>query len=95
MELPKFTFDFSFLDLDQLQGQCISTGEIVDVFYNLKTVYYDWHDTEGLGYMIGYSLKNKFLSLTFKFRNDKETVRATDVYLSYESEIRNNYFGIG
>lgn len=94
MEIPKFQFDFSFLDLDELRSQCITTDEIESVFYNLKTIYKDWHNSDGFGYMIGYSLKNKFLSFTFEFRNNQETVRLTDVYLSYESEIKNNYFRV-
>jgi hypothetical protein len=92
MDLPRFDFDFSFLDVAELKSQCITTDEVIDVFYNSNSIYNDWHDTDGIGYVIGYSLKNKFLSFTFEFKNNKEIIKIVDVYLSYETEIKNNYF---
>lgn len=94
MNLPIFEFDYSFLDLNSLGKQCISTDEMESIFYHPNTVYKDWHASNGIGYMIGYSLKNKFISLTFEFKNNQNTIRIIDVYLSYENEIKNNYFGL-
>jgi uncharacterized DUF497 family protein len=90
MDLPRFDFDFSFLDVAELKSHCITTDEVVDVFYNSSSIYNDWHDTDGFGYVIGYSLKNKFISVTFELNDD--TIRLISVYLSYEPEIRGQFY---
>lgn len=92
MGLPKFDFDFSFLDLDELRSRCINTEEIKSVFYGTSTFYDYFGEQDDFHYMIGYSLKNKFISFTFELRGD--IVRLISVYLSYESEIKRRYFGI-
>lgn len=94
MEVPRFNFDFTFLDLDALSSECISTDEIISLFYDTKTHYKDWGDTDGFSYMIGYSPKHKFISFTFELRDDNQTVRVTNVFLSQEAEIRSNFYGI-
>ncbi len=89
--LPEFTFDYSFLDLQELGDQCISVQEIENVFYN-QSQFYDYSDTEYFIYVIGYSFRNKFISFTF---NESEgIIRILSVYLSYEQEIKNRYFTI-
>lgn len=47
--------------------------------------------TDGFSYIIGYTLKDKFISFTFGLM-DGSTIRMTQVYLSYEREIFNQYF---
>lgn len=91
---PRYDFDFSFLDLDSLHGECITADELEALFYDVKTIYEDWHATEGFGYMIGHTLKSKFVSLTFEFRDDRHTIRLVSAFLSQELEIRTNYYGI-
>ncbi len=87
MELPEF--DFSFIDIKELKNQCITTDEIEYVFYSSSSQYQDFGE---FSYMIGYSLKNKFISFNFELKND--LIRITSTYLSYEQEIRNRYFGV-
>ncbi|GAB4025336.1 hypothetical protein [Spirosoma gilvum] len=91
MDIPRFHFDYSFLNLDELASQCITTEEIQQLFYDLKSRYDDFMSTDRFGYVIGYTSKNKFISFTFELVGD-DTVRLTQVYLSYEQEIFNRYF---
>jgi hypothetical protein len=91
MDLPKFNFDYSFLDPQDLRNQCITKEEVEDLFYNTQTIYHDWQKTDGIRYMIGYSLKNKFISFTFDTQDD--VIRFTSIFLSYEPEIRHQYYG--
>lgn len=94
MDIPRFRFDYSFLDLPSLAEKCITPDEVEDVFYNIKTFYGDWHKTDQFGYMLGYSLKNKFLSFTLEFGDGQQIVRLIDVYLPHAQEIGNWYFGV-
>lgn len=91
---PPFDFDFLFLDLPALRSECITPDELEALFYDVKTIYLNWHDTDGFGYMIGHTLKSKFVSLTFEFRDEEHTIRLTSAFLSQELEIRTNYYGI-
>ncbi len=91
---PPFDFDFSFLDLPALRSECITPDELEALFYDVRTTYLNRHRTDGFGYMIGHTLKSKFVSLTFEFRDGEHTVRLISAYLSQESEIRTNYYGI-
>lgn len=93
MDIPRFTFDYTFLDLAELADQCITPDEIESIFYDPATFYADWHKTDSIGYMIGYSVKHKFLSFTFDLTGDGNTVRFVDVFLSNEFEIRTRYYG--
>lgn len=90
MDIPRFNFDYSFLNLDALRNQCITTDEIEGVFYNAQTFYDDFDRVEEFEYMIGFSLKSKFLAFTFTLIGE-ETVRFIQVYLPYEREIRFRY----
>ncbi|MBC8153191.1 MAG: hypothetical protein H7Z72_09795 [Bacteroidetes bacterium] len=92
MDVPRFRFDYSFLDLPALAEQGVTTDEIEDIFYKVETFYADWHATDQIGYMVGYSLRDKFLSFTFEFRDGQQTIRLTDVFLSNEFEISTRYF---
>jgi hypothetical protein len=92
MDLPRFTFDFSFLDTDLLKQQCITTDEVEAVFYDINTYYADWSQTDDIQYMIGYSPRNKFISFTFELRNSEETVKLIDIFLSNEFEIRTRFY---
>ena len=91
MDVPRFRFDYSFLDLAALAAQCITTDEVEAVFYDVHSQYNDYTLTDGFGYNIGYSPKNKFISFTFELRSDG-SIRFIQVYLSYELEIKNRYF---
>ena len=93
MELPCFDFDFSFLSRERLAEQCITTDEIEDIFYDVRSFYADYHATEDIGYMIGFSRRNKFIAFTFRSPLDEQLIRLTDLYLSIENEIRHWYFG--
>jgi hypothetical protein len=90
MDVPLFRFDYSFLDLAALAKQCISPAEIEAVFYSVSSHYEDYTLTDGFSYTIGYSPRNKFISFTFDRVDD--VIRLTQVYLSYELEIKNRYF---
>lgn len=94
MDIPRFSFDYTFLDVTELATQCIAPDEIESVFYDPATFYADWHKTDNIGYMIGYSLKNKFLSFTFELTGDGTVVRLNDVFLSNEFEVRTRYYGL-
>lgn len=82
MDIPRFHFDYSFLNLDELRNQCITTDEIETVFYSNLNRIFDYNRTDGFGHCIGYSLKNKFISFIFELRED--IIRITTVWLSYE-----------
>lgn len=90
MDIPRFRFDYSFVDLDELGRQCITTDEIESVFYTTLNRIFDYTRFEGFGHCIGYSYKNKFISFIFELRDDD--VRVTSIWLSYEQEILNRYF---
>jgi hypothetical protein len=90
MEVPRFEFDFSFLDLSELADICISSQEVQDLFYSPLVRTFDYTRTDGFGYCIGYSAKNKFVSFIFEF-ND-QMLRITNVWLSDEPEIRTRYY---
>ncbi len=94
MDLPRFDFDFSFLDFDRLAEQCITADEIEDIFYDIRSLYADYHATDDFGYVIGFSPKNKFIAFTFRLLLDQQVVRLTDLYLPVEDEIRYWYFGL-
>jgi hypothetical protein len=95
MDIPKFLFDYSFINLEALKSQCITPDEIETLFYDGQTHYDDWHSTDGYGYMIGYSFKNKFVSFTFSFTDEGKSIRLLDIYHAYRDEIKNRYFGAG
>ena len=65
--------------------------EVEHVFYDYRSQYDDFMQTDGFSYIIGYTLKDKFISFTFGLM-DGSTIRMTQVYLSYEREIFNQYF---
>ena len=92
MDIPRFRFDYSFLDLAALAAQCITTDEVETVFYNVRTFYDHYNFQEEYEYMIGFSLKHKFIAFTFSLV-DREIIRFVQVYLPYEREIKNRYFG--
>jgi|GEM_PF-5112943 len=94
MEVPQFDFDFTFLDSEALRSECISTGEIIAIFYDTETFYQNWSASDGFSYMMGYTPENKFVSFTFEMRNNDQTVRITSAFLSRETEIRFNYYGL-
>ena len=92
MDLPRFKFDFSFLDRERLAKECITTDEIETIFYDTSTYYADWSQTDAIHYMIGFSPRNKFISFTFELRNSEETVKLIDTFLSNEFEIRTRFY---
>ncbi len=91
MEIPRFRFDFSFLDIESLSAHCISPDKIESTFYDVQSVYDNFEEEEDVEYMIGFSLKNKFLAFTFTL-TDGETIRFIQVYLPHEPEIRYRYY---
>lgn len=93
MDIPRFRFDYSFVDLDELRRQCITTDEIERVFYNDDTFYDDFERTEEFEYMLGYSLKSKFIAFTFTL-TEQETVRFVQIYLPHEREIRARFYNV-
>lgn len=91
MDIPRFHFDYSFVDLDELRDQCITTNEIEGVFYNVGTFYDDFGRVEEFEYMLGFSLKSKFIAFTFTL-TQQETVRFVQIYLPDEREIRSRFY---
>ena len=91
MDIPRFRFDYLFVDLDELSSQCITTDEVEKLFYDYRSQYDDFIQTDGFGYIIGYTIRNKFISFTFELKGG-DTIRLTQIYLSYEREIVNRYF---
>jgi hypothetical protein len=94
MEIPRFRFDYSFIDIEELRHQCITPDEVESVFYSPNSFYADWHRTDNLGYVIGYSMKSKFISFTFEIVDSGNVIKLIDIFLSNEIEIRTRYFGI-
>lgn len=93
MNIPHFRFDYPVLDLDELKSQCITPDEVENVFYDVDTFYDDFEHTEEFEYMIGFSLKSKFVAFTFTLV-ETETVRFVQIYLPHEREIRFRYYNI-
>ncbi len=90
MDVPRFDFDFSFLDLSRLAQQCIESAEVENLFYSSLCRTFDYTLTDGFGCCIGYSARNEFISFIVEFRD--QTLKITNVWLSHESEIITRYY---